>query len=731
MATLVFGTLGATLGGPMGGALGMLVGRQANAALFGSPGRQGPRLRELDVTLSSYGQTIPRIYGRMRTAGAVIWATELEEHAEALGAGKGQPALTRYSYTANLAVALSSRRIERVGRIWADGKLLRGAAGDLKVGGTLRVYRGLEDQPVDPLIAAAEGETRCPAFRGQAYVVFEGLELATFGNRLPALTFEVIAEETADLGAVLAESVPDCTVRGEAGALGGLAVEDSLQATIAQFQTLLPIAIDAAGAEIMVSINPQGDALPLEEAAASVADDAFAGTAGIARHRAPRLAQPPPMLRYFDIDRDYLPGAQHAAGQAGLGMADTIELPAAMEAGQARTLVESFQRRRDRVRDQLAWRTCALDGRVAPGTLVRLPQHPGTWRVESWEWRDTGVELELARVDASPIVAPSAPGTGAFLAPPDRLAAQTRLVAFELPWDGADGKTDRPRTVAAVGANGPEWSGAALFVDRGDGQLWTLGQAPRARALVGSTSDALAPASPLLLDRTSTVTVTLASPDQALTDTSLATLVQGTNLALVGDELIQFAKAEPLGGGVWRLSQFLRGCGGTEAAITGHRTGEPFALIDTQLTPLDPATLGPYETARVLALGRGDAEPVAVPLLLPGLGNRPLAPVHGRAEFLPNGSLRLSWTRRARGGWRWTDGVDMPLAEEAERYVVTFADASAPGGPMRGWTVDTAALELPASDVASLASQSPDGAFHVRQQGTRALSLPLFLARLN
>ena len=188
MATLVFGSIGTAIGGPLGGAIGALVGRQADRALFGAPGRQGPRLREMDVTLSTYGQPIPRVYGRMRKAGAVIWATELQEHADALGTGKGQPALTTYSYTANLAVALSSRPIQQIGRIWADGKLLRGAAGDLKVGGSLRVYLGSEDQPADHLIAAAEGETRCPAFRGLAYVGFEGLELATFGNRVPALT---------------------------------------------------------------------------------------------------------------------------------------------------------------------------------------------------------------------------------------------------------------------------------------------------------------------------------------------------------------------------------------------------------------------------------------------------------------------------------------------------------------------------------------------------------------
>ena len=734
MATLVFGSIGTAIGGPLGGAIGALVGRQADRALFGAPGRQGPRLREMDVTLSTYGQPIPRVYGRMRKAGAVIWATELQEHADALGTGKGQPALTTYSYTANLAVALSSRPIQQIGRIWADGKLLRGAAGDLKVGGSLRVYLGSEDQPADHLIAAAEAEARCPAFRGLAYVVFEGLELATFGNRVPALTFEVIADETARLADLLGESLPGCEVRGEADTLAGITVEDSLETCLAQFQPVLPIAIDAAREAIVVRMGEQGEALPLGDAAASVADDAFASATGTNRRRARAEPQPTPVLRYFDVERDYQPGTQHAAGRAGLGQAEAVELPAALQGAQARSLVEALRRLRDRARDQIAWRTCTLDGGASPGALVRLPQRAGTWRIETWEWRDTGVELELSRVDASPSVGANVPTDGAFIPPHDRPAAQTHLVAFELPWDGTAGEADRPRTVAAVGANGPEWPGAALFVDRGDGQLWPIGRAPRTQALVGTALDTLAPGSPLLLDRTSTVTIALASPDQALASANLTTLSQGANLALVGSELIQFATAQPLGASVWRLSHLLRGCGGTEAAITGHHAGEAFALADARLTPLDHAALGSLGTATILAMSRGDAEPVSSPLLLAGLGARPLPPVHGRATWLPDGSLHLAWTRRARGGWSWSDGVDLPLAEESERYVVTFRsagqEAHGPNEPVRGWTVSATALVLPAAEIADLSALAPMGTFDVHQQGTRAVSLPLFLARL-
>ncbi len=194
MATLLLSAVGTALGGPIGGAIGALIGRQADAALIGNRRVQGPRLKEIAVQTSSYGSYLPLHFGTVRATGSVIWATELQEHSEKSGGGKGRPTVTNYSYTASFAVALSGRPISGIGRIWADGNLLRGSNGDMKVGGVLRVYTGHGDQVPDPLMVQAEGQERSPAYRHLAYVVFEDLALAEFGNRLPSLTFEVFAD---------------------------------------------------------------------------------------------------------------------------------------------------------------------------------------------------------------------------------------------------------------------------------------------------------------------------------------------------------------------------------------------------------------------------------------------------------------------------------------------------------------------------------------------------------
>ncbi len=57
---------------------------------------------------------------------------------------------------------------------------------------TTRFYAGDEDQTADPLIEEIEGAGNTPAYRGLAYIVFEDMPLADFGNRIPQLQFEII-----------------------------------------------------------------------------------------------------------------------------------------------------------------------------------------------------------------------------------------------------------------------------------------------------------------------------------------------------------------------------------------------------------------------------------------------------------------------------------------------------------------------------------------------------------
>lgn len=191
MATIVLQAAGAVLGsafGPIGATVGAAIGALAGSAvdrsLFGAS-EFGPRLSSLDVQRSEEGSAIPRVYGRARVTGEVIWATRFEEATSQQGGKGGGGSVTSYAYYANFAIGLCEGPIARIGRCWADGEEL-----DLATV-TWRLMTGGEGQAADSLIEAKQGTAGTPAYRGTAVVVFERLPVADFGNRLPQLAFEV------------------------------------------------------------------------------------------------------------------------------------------------------------------------------------------------------------------------------------------------------------------------------------------------------------------------------------------------------------------------------------------------------------------------------------------------------------------------------------------------------------------------------------------------------------
>lgn len=190
----------------IGFSIGTLVGQQ----LFPEQIKQeGSRVNDLLVTSSAFGAVRPIVYGKVRIAGNIIWATPIRElkTSKKKGGGvlgKGGPSVTstNYTYYGNFAVALCEGPIDSVTRIWADSKLIYdstgGAVTDLsnnaiKINAlNYRFYPGDEEQMPDSLIVADKGEGNVPGYRGTCYLVFENLPLTNFGNRLPNITCEVV-----------------------------------------------------------------------------------------------------------------------------------------------------------------------------------------------------------------------------------------------------------------------------------------------------------------------------------------------------------------------------------------------------------------------------------------------------------------------------------------------------------------------------------------------------------
>ncbi|NQX96014.1 MAG: hypothetical protein HRT64_14055, partial [Erythrobacter sp.] len=479
MATLLLTAVGTAIGGPIGGAIGAFVGQQADRALFGSGSREGPRLKELSVTTSSYGQPIGRHFGRVRVAGSVIWATDLVESSTTQG-GKGRPKTTTYSYSASFAVALSSTPIERLGRIWADGGLLRGAAGDLKTAGNLRIYLGNGDAPVDPLIAADKGD-EAPAFRDCAYVVFEDLELADFGNRIPALTFEVFTPQ--DSSVSLKSLVPH--VRGnlanEALAnIRGFSDEGgSLASTLSVIDRVFPLNCVTTPGGLRLSV-PSDAEEPITTLSKQIKGDADSDGHRRHRTREDTGGSDPMALRYYDEERDYQPGVQRAIGRRPNGREFVVDLPATLTADGAKALANANAIRSRSGFERMTWRVSEINPAVVPGAIVRVPEAAGIWRVKGWEWFDRGIELELQRF-GSGAASQTGADAGIPVPPSDLELGSTLLDAFELPAENGSSPSTASLFAAASSAS-PAWNGAELYVEQSE-TLVPIGSTGSARSI--------------------------------------------------------------------------------------------------------------------------------------------------------------------------------------------------------------------------------------------------------
>ncbi|HKW82998.1 MAG TPA: hypothetical protein VJN68_04525, partial [Burkholderiaceae bacterium] len=190
--------IGYAIGGPWGAAIGNVIGTVVGLQFEPDTEQHGPRLDDRRVQISTYGAAIPYLFGDVRVAGNVIWSEDIEEvTTENEQDSKGGPTNTTitYTYFGTFAVLLGYGRLRGVRRIFGDAVLIFDGTVEPPLGDvSYTFYGGTEDQLPDPTIEAALGAGNVPAYRGFGYIVFHRLPLEKFGNRLPSITVEVIAD---------------------------------------------------------------------------------------------------------------------------------------------------------------------------------------------------------------------------------------------------------------------------------------------------------------------------------------------------------------------------------------------------------------------------------------------------------------------------------------------------------------------------------------------------------
>ena len=152
-------------------------------------------------------------------------------------------------------------------------------------------------------------------------------------------------------------------------------------------------------------------------------------------------------------------------------------------------------------------------------------------------------------------------------------------------------------------------------------------------------------------------------------------VLDGANLLMVGQELVQYAGAEQLGSSEWRLSKLLRGRRGTEWAMSTHQVGETVLVLDpaalTRTSSLDEVGLARFY--RAVSIGSDPSLPAAVAFTNEAASLKPYAPVHVQGSRTGGGDLTITWVRRTRYSGEWRDLIDVPLTWDAGTAEGTIA----------------------------------------------------------
>ncbi len=222
------------------------------------------------------------------------------------------------------------------------------------------------------------------------------------------------------------------------------------------------------------------------------------------------------------------------------------------------------------------------------------------------------------------------------------------------------------------------WPGGAAVYAAATDEDYVLQQVVSGQAVIGFTQAPLRRASAGLWDEGAPLLVNLIGG--LLESRPREALLSGANFAAIGDgtpdnwEVFQFAHADLQSEGVYALSKRLRGQFGTDAAIPDvWPEGSVFVLLDQRVaqTALSRSERRVAKHYRIGPATRGYDDPSFVHQVeaFNGNGLRPYAPVHLR--FRPDGlDDVLSWTRRTRiDGDDW-GGMEVPLGEETESYLI-------------------------------------------------------------
>lgn len=714
-------------------ALRFIGGSIISQLLAGQTKVEGPRLSDLKVQVSTYGNPIPRLYGRaVRVAGNVIDKSDLIERKKKKKKkmlGITVASQTTYTYFAHLAIGLAEGELpdDALLKVFANGKVIydRDAAvvaptsptgGALTHGlgrlfqrstqktqavfKKLTFYPGSATQAVDALLQSLHPGEPVPAYRHTAYVVIEELALADYGNGIPNLEFEIetskktLRQTVEDIGAFADVTINawqlQRPLRGYIVAKAG-SVWSAIEPLAGAFS--FDLITDGADFRAVKRGRHMRTILGDSDFAARPASDRDARSVSKAKREDANTYPDEVTVTFYDATRDYQPNTQRAFRNQGFAR-NKVDVELAIVFDDAteprniaqRTLAESIASANAldiEVSAKYRWLQAGdlvgltIDNDVFPFRLTNRTESPNGVITYSSVFED----VLAYDPDAIPGSSGSVPSNGL------ELPGDTTLQLI----DGSiiENADDDTGFYFAATGSGAGWVGADIERAEGVGSPLTYDLITDVivDATIGNCTTTLPTGPTDVFDYASTVTVDIIGGDVPESVTESDVLASNANFAWVGPtngqggEYINFTTVTPTGSPPnYVLSGLLRGRRGTEYAVGTHGASERFVLMNTsEVNRMDfgPADWNATRTFRATSINQDDVNGVVSTFEGTGEGKRPYAPVH--LTGIRNGAnddVLLQWVRRTRLDTPTLGGGFVPLGEATEQYELDIYDGA-------------------------------------------------------
>jgi hypothetical protein len=388
----------------------------------------------------------------------------------------------------------------------------------------------------------------------------------------------------------------------------------------------------------------------------------------------------------------------------------TVSTPAVLDDNTARQMCERLLYDYWLQREQMTFQLPPAYWVYTPSDVITVPVGSSTARV-----RVTSQDIGLfgptqfqATLDSTVHLTQSVAAATVTYTPPTKQGTSTALLAFSTnALVDADTTSSGFYWGVAGAVAGEEWPGATLYWSR-DGGANYQSLASTIESCNYGTCSTILPDPPALVgdenwDTVSTVDVTMTS-GVTLTDSD-SNVLNGTNAAMVGNEIIQYATVTPLGGNSYRLSRLLRGRRGTDFYMTAHAGSESFVMLQTGLVRhqvADDSLVNKTVLLKAVTSGGSLGAVSPTSLLITGNEFKPYSPAQVTGSRDGPLNLTVQWVRRTRSGGEMRDGGDVDDPDAPDLFDVEIL--TAPGGSV----VRTFSSLSVASVVYSAANQVSD-----------------------